>query len=33
MMKQVTIRSNDQVTPAMPVTVMLTVTADTAIQK
>jgi len=33
MTKHVTIRSNDLVTPAVPVTVMLTVTADTAGQK
>jgi hypothetical protein len=30
MMKHVTIHSNDPVTPAMPVTVMLTVTVNTA---
>ena len=33
MTKQVTIRSNDPVTPTIPVTVMLTVTAETAGQK
>ena len=33
MTKHVTIRSNDQVTPTIPVTVMLTVTAVTAGQK
>jgi hypothetical protein len=30
MTKQVTIRSNDRVTPTIPVTVMFTVTADAA---
>jgi len=33
MTKHVTIRSNDRVTPTIPVTVMLTVTADKAGQK
>ncbi|NTW65451.1 MAG: DUF1573 domain-containing protein [Nitrospirae bacterium] len=33
MTKQVTVRSNDRVTPTIPVTVMLTVTADTSGQK
>jgi hypothetical protein len=33
MTKHVTIRSNDPVTPTLPVTVMLTVRADTAGQK
>jgi hypothetical protein len=33
MTKYVTIRSNDRVTPTIPVTVMLTVMADTAGQK